>query len=266
MGQTREPERMTPLRRYLRERGMTLQEAAQKCGVSIETMQIVLSGRPTLPCLALQIGSGLGLTQEQVKPLGKQLQAERWGKDGLPRAQAIDVNPAWYRALPEKRGGKAEAVTEKDPGCYVDIRATMERMLVLGKDMRDLRCLPKGNGLWHINHSKLVETRKRYLEAIAGELGVGAETITTAVLPDQYYYFRFQLDNGAVRKLMERPGNDLDHLAARLYPNRTRKDALYNTRGRVAETKPVDVGAAGKLAEALGVGLEEIGRRVIVTF
>lgn len=266
MGQTREPERMTPLRRYLRERGMTLLDAAKKCGVTIKTMEIVAGGSPTLPCLAIQIGKELKLTREEVKPLGKPLQAERWGRDGLPRPQAIDVNPGWYRALPEKRGGKAEAVAEKDPGCYVDIRATMERMLVLGKDMRDLRCLPKGNGLWHINHSKLVETRKRYLEEIAGELGVEAEAITTTVMPDQYYYFRFQLDNGAIQRLMKRPGNDLDHLAARLYPNRTRKDALYNTRGRVAETKTVDVGAAGKLAEALGVGLEEIGRRVIVTF
>jgi hypothetical protein len=247
---------------------MTLKEAAEKCGVTMATMEIVASGSPTLPCLAIQIGKGLGLTREEVKPLGKPLQSDRWGKEGLPKPLEIDVNPHWYKALPDKRGGAtADDVTTKDaPGYYVNILAVMERLLVLNKETRDLRCLPKGNGLWHINHSRLVDTRKRYLLEIAEEIGVDVEQITTMVKPDQYYYFRFKLDYEAIARLMERPGNDLENMAARLLPNRRLKDAVYVAKGRIAETKPLDLGTAGKLAKALGVELEEIGHRVIVTF
>lgn len=267
MGQTREHERMTPLRRYLRERRMTLKEAAEKCGVTMATMEIVASGSPTLPCLAIQIGKGLGLTREEVKPLGKPLQSDRWGKEGLPKPLAIDVNPHWYKALPDKRGEKpAKVVTKTEPGYYVNILAVMERLMVLNKETRELRCLPKGNGLWHINHSRLVDTRKRYLLEIAEEIGVDVEQITTMVKPDQYYYFRFKLDHEAIARLMERPGNGLESMAARLMPNRRLKDAVYVAKGRIAETKPLDLGTARKLAAALGVELEEIGNRVIVTF
>lgn len=267
MGRTIEHERMTPLRRYLRERRMTIGEAAKKCGITPTTMEIVASGSPTLPCLAIQIGKGLGLTREEVKPLGKPLQSDRWGKDGLPKPQDIDVNPSWYNALPEKRGGKAELTAEKtDPGYYVDVVAVVERLLKTGKEQKDMESLGVSKSVANVNGYRKAETRKKYLRAIAMELGVEVEEITTMTKPKKYAYIRFRINREAVSRLMERPENRLEDVARRFLPGRVLKDAIYALRKRISEDKPMEIDTAERLADALGVEIKDIGQKVIVTF
>lgn len=265
MGQTREHERMTPLRRYLRERRMTLPEAAKKCGVTMATMEIVASGSPTLPCLAIQIGKGLGLTREEVKPLGKPLQSDRWGKEGLPKPLAIDVNPHWYKALPAGKD-EPECVEEElhDPGYYVDVLQVTKRLAEMGKEQKELASLGGCKSIANVNGLRRVESREKYLKAIALELGVDTDAITTMSKPEKYAYTRFCLDAEAVERIMERPENALDDVAMRFRPGRKLKDARYTLRKRLSEDRPMEIETAKRLAAALGVEMGEIGHRVIV--
>lgn len=85
------------LKQLLKECKLTPAAAARQCGVSFDTMAILLGGRPTLPCLALKVGKGLRLTQEQVKLLGQHLRSPNWGRNGLPKPPPEDTDPEWWR-------------------------------------------------------------------------------------------------------------------------------------------------------------------------
>lgn len=129
----------TWMQKRLQEMELTTDQAAIQCGVSLATMQIVAGGSPTLPCLALKIGKGLGLTREEVKPLGKPLNANAWGKNGLPVPNEIDVDPAWWKRLPKSCAKAAAPV--KQPKGWLNILAVMERLIVLDMDQDDLKPL-----------------------------------------------------------------------------------------------------------------------------
>lgn len=257
MGQTREPERMTPLRRYLRERGMTLQEAAQKCGVTIKTMEIVAGGSPTLPCLAIQIGSGLGLTQEQVKPLGKQLDASAWGKNGLPEANAIDVDREWWKQL---RGGRRTARAQKD--VYLDIRALLEHLIAQDKD---IACLRPELGEYTLNgiNALKAETRRKWISRLEEAMGARQGAFETWKRPKGVHNIYFQADYAKICRLMERPGYDHEALAMRLYPTPTGVETLLDNLWRIERGDTFSLNKARRWADALGVELKEIGEKCI---
>lgn len=257
-------EQLTPLRRYLRERGLSLTAGAEKCGVSIETMQVVAGGSPTLPCLALAIGKGLGLTQEEVRPLGKPLTSQNWGREGIPMPKAVDRDPEWYRRLAVRREAEDRALEQ---GYYVDVMAVMNRLMELDRDVRSLECLPSGKNLREIN-SRKTETRKRYLQAIADEIGLPVEDISTMHKSSKTHLIRYQVDYGIIRQMMEQPGNGEMELADRMYTGRQddRRCSLRHFLRTLESGDPVQISAAARLAAGLGARLEDIGQRVIVTY
>lgn len=258
-------DKQTPLQMYLQERQLSVRAAAKLCDVSVATMEIVAGGSPTLPCLAIQIGKGLGLTRDEVKPLGKPLQSKNWGKNGLPDPNPIDVNPKWYNELPKKRSDTTRDEYAVMSGYFVDVKAVMNRLLELGMEMQDIRCLPEGKNLRSINN-KLLGTRKRYLMLIAQELGMPVEDITTMHRQDKLMLFRFQLDADSLTRIMARPGNGLEQLAQKMLPGQSKKDAVYATRKRLEDKAPMKLDYAARLAAALGAELDELGQRVIVTY
>ena len=96
----------SPLRAWLREKGMSEAEAEARCariGLA-PVFRALLAGGQTLPTLALKIGRALGMDAESVRPLGHPLNARIWDppdkkKDpsGLPTPRETDLDPHWYR-------------------------------------------------------------------------------------------------------------------------------------------------------------------------
>lgn len=248
------------LKSYLREKNLTTARAAQQCGVSIETMQIVLSGRPTLPCLALQIGSGLGLTQEDVKTLGKPLDANAWGKNGLPQANEIDIDPEWWKHL-KKAARKTKTATD----VYLDIGLVMQRLIDLDSDTGILRPVLGDYTLNGLN-SLRVEMRRKWIEKLEKELHLKEGALSTHRRPKGVHVICFKCDIEKIARLMKRPGYHAESLAMRLYPTRTGLETLQDTLWQIERGDTFSLNKAERWAEALGVKLNEIGEKCIKVY
>lgn len=170
----------------LEELGITAQQAASICDISGTTMEIVVSGYPTLPQIAIKIAKGLGLTREEAKPLGQALDAKKWGRDGLPKANPVDADPEWYKAIPEKRKANGPMTI----GTYVDTMAVLNRLIELGKDTDYLTRVLGGVSLRSVNN-RLEDTRKKYIRELAELLKLPVKKITTVKKPDVTRIIRF---------------------------------------------------------------------------
>lgn len=97
---------MWTLAQELKDRGMTVRQAAMACGMDMATMTVLADGGKTLPQLALKVARGLGLKREQARQIGQALDATRWPKKqrdgmGLAVPQKIDIDKEWWRRVPE---------------------------------------------------------------------------------------------------------------------------------------------------------------------
>lgn len=104
--------------KFLDEKGLTCEQAAEMTGVSYGLVYYLYRGGETgrtLPSIALTIGTTLGMTQEQVKTIGKSLLKRNWRasrKKGetlpnhvipLPKDGGIELNDQWYKHLGESK-------------------------------------------------------------------------------------------------------------------------------------------------------------------
>lgn len=259
----REREGLTWMQAFLKERRLTTAKAAEICGISRATMEIVARGYPTLPCLALQIARGLGLTREEAKPLGKPLESKAWGKDGLPMPEPIDMDPLWYNSLPV-RGKRSRSVTELYSS-YVDTRAVLERLIELDRDVESLGRVLKSTSLRSVNDRER-ETRIRYIKALAHDLDVSPEEISAISKPERMRIIRFEMDVERLHQLMRRPGFRAHDLAAKMYRGKNGMSEFWRQLKRIESGEAITVEKAVRWADALGVELETLGSRVVKTY
>lgn len=253
----------TWLRIRLDELGMTTAEAAAVCGVSVATMGIVVGGSPTLPQLAIKIGKGLRLTREEVKPLGKPLDARLWGRDGLPKPPKVDVDPEWYKALPQKYRDSADSVPEING--YIDVKAVLNRLMAMGKDIDAISGALGGYTMRKVNERSQA-ARRRCIADIAKVLGCQPQDIRTSIKPRDTKVIRFLVDCGAVQDLMCKPGNSTAELTERLFSGGEKGTQMSRLMSDIRAGEAMTVDRAARLAEALGAEVGEIGQRVIRIF
>lgn len=124
-------------------RNLTVQEAQKLSGISPETFKVLLDGGRTIPQLALKVGRGLHLTQEEVKQLGKTLDRAEWKRLELPVPPAIDGDPLWYEKvdkLPRPREKAKRKVDNPHAGMIrrIKIDATALKKAMDARGLREL--------------------------------------------------------------------------------------------------------------------------------
>ena len=99
-GVAKKPEREPGLAGWLDERGLGFDQAVKTVPVGREIMEHLYAGGHTLPSFALDIGRALGMTEAEVRPLGRHLAKPLDDTPAWIRAHAVELDPEWWRLLP----------------------------------------------------------------------------------------------------------------------------------------------------------------------
>lgn len=99
-GCVKKPERAPGLAGWLDERGLGFDQAVKIVPVGREIMEHLYAGGHTLPSFALDIGRALGMTEAEVRPLGRHLAKPLDDTPAWIRAHAVELDPEWWRQLP----------------------------------------------------------------------------------------------------------------------------------------------------------------------
>lgn len=87
---------MSHLSEWVEAHGMTEHEAFRRSGISYQTWRWLMAGYYTMPCLALTCGKNLGMTPEEVKPLGKQFTAANFAESDMLITYPENFKEDWY--------------------------------------------------------------------------------------------------------------------------------------------------------------------------
>ena len=238
----------SPLAEMISKRGMTREQAFNASGLSRSTFDILMGGGVTLPQLALKIGKGLRLNQDEVKQLGKPLNKETWEAQKLPY-KSIDVDPHWYRQIGKKLDKSLDAYE-----MYLDKAALVQELLARGMDYSTFFNAHPEVG--NVNRGT-PERRRKLIAYIAELLGVEPSKLETP----HYYHGnveqRFLIRKDDLEKAMQLRGMDRVELAKATW---TPEDATKTPTRRmvkmwqtIEDGDTVTVWLAEKIAEVLGV-------------
>ena len=104
---------MSHLSDWVSAHGLDELEACERSGISYSTWRYLMAGYPTIPCLALECGHNLGMTPEEVKPLGICLPPERFTESDLLIYYPECFDPDWYLLVKEYKPKKPPEETEE---------------------------------------------------------------------------------------------------------------------------------------------------------
>lgn len=237
----------------LADRGLSIRAAAQLCEVSARLIEILVSGGVTLPSLAMQIGRCLGLTAEQVRPLGQALDRERFRKETGVVPLATDSDPEWWRRY---RPSRDTSAVEK---VYLNAGRLMEHILRLDGDMRMLYEITGGRTPAAINKGPR-ELRPQIIRGIEERLGLPPGALKTEKKPGHALELVFLPDREMIRKAMERQKVTpavLDRTPP-MYENE-----IYKILDAAKEGRAITIETMRKLATAMDVELCLLGRKII---
>lgn len=247
----------TPLKEMLRKRGMTYEQGLKASGLTRRTFDILIGGGVTLPQLALKVGKGLKLTQEEVKLLGQPLDKASWDAKKLPY-KAVDVDPKWYKKL----RGRGEVSDET----WLNREAMLKTLLERGMDQKEFYALhPELHNANQANE----EDRRQLISQMEAELGLPEGSLATSKLTKGQMEIMYLVKQAAVEELMRQKGLSRIQLARAMWmpgnDERTPSRRMSDLWQHIEAGEVVSKARAELLARTLEVEVEEIAEVKIRT-
>lgn len=260
-------EYQTIIAEKLKEKGLTVQEAAKLCGVTGQTMSVLNDGWKTLPSLAIKVARGLGLKPEEAREIGHVLNRRTWERLENRKLRDMDFRENWWEKIhtnePEEKVdtfySRKEATRKqrKDAGIFINVLAVSEWAAGRMTNCNELVKTVTGFDLCVLNGGQPMRARQEAIEKLAAFMHMSVEEITLSHKPQG----RDAMDVSYLGKLdaiEEAVGNlDVSHGVAsrRAGEPATFIDSTWERAGRMTLFTPQ---VARRFARALGVDFFEI--------
>lgn len=127
---------MSALSDWIEAHGMTEDEAYQKSRIGYADWSNLMAGYYTIPSIALVVGHNLGMTPEEVRPLGRCLSLDRFYDSDFPNHYPECFNPRWYKQVSYYRTSKVTRLFDKPKPIK---RTPMRFCVVCGKQLNSGR-------------------------------------------------------------------------------------------------------------------------------
>ena len=101
------------LSEWIERHGMTEQEAFNKARIDYADWSNLMRGYYTMPCIALAIGKNLGMTPDEVRPLGRVLDKERFWDSEMQRYFPENFSQTWYKQVSYYRSSRVTKLIDK---------------------------------------------------------------------------------------------------------------------------------------------------------
>ena len=188
---------MTPLEAWLKDRGMTIAEAKERCrkyemthpqrrGRCLGGLSTLMQHPFTMPNMAYDVACALRIPAKVAAPMGKPLDPERWKNiQELSKPDPIDLDTEWWKRL-----GKAANDDEPD-GVYLNVMAFRRILSERGVDWYEFE--HQHETLYKACRSFAVRagTRKEHIKELADIMGVDVHELLTDIsrIQDQQMAF-----------------------------------------------------------------------------
>lgn len=104
---------MSALQDWIDKHGMTEQEAFIKSRIDYSDWSNLMKGYYTMPCIALALGRNLGMTPEEVRPLGRALDKDRFWDSEMQRFFPENFSSTWYKQVSYYRSARVTKLLDK---------------------------------------------------------------------------------------------------------------------------------------------------------
>lgn len=247
-------ERAATLGDVLADRGLTIREAAQQCGVSARLIEVLVEGGVTLPSLAMQIGRCLGLPTEHVKRLGRPLNRENFKRATGIAPLVTDCDPKWWL-----RYRRDPAVRPAERVVYLNEARLMEHILQLDGDMTMLMEITGGITPAAIN-KRHKSQRPQLIRAVEERLGLPEGDMMSERKPENALEIVFLPDKQAIVETMARRKLTITEME-RTPPMYLGE--MYRILEAADTGRAITIETMQKLATVMGVELCLLGRKII---
>lgn len=177
----------------LKEKGLTVQEAAKLCGVTGQTMSVLNDGWKTLPSLAAKVARGLDLKPEEAREIGHVLNRRNWERLENRKFRDVDFRENWWEKIhahePEEKVdsfySRKEATRKqrKDAGIFINVLAVSEWAAGRMTNCNELVKTVTGFDLCVLNGGQPMRARQEAIEKLAAFMHMSVEEITLSHKP-----------------------------------------------------------------------------------